>query len=170
MIDRHLESSDKRLRRETNWCGVCIHHTGQINPKSKNAFENIIHWLSKKDKYYVSSHFVISYEGHIAQLVDPKTHEAFHAGRSKHWHPYKRRVCSDWNRYSIGIELVGDGNRHEYSEAQYKSLARLVKKLMLDHPSIHPQAIVGHDQISPGRKVDPGSGFHWHRFFKSIYV
>lgn len=160
---------DCRRRRESKWAGLIIHHTAQSNPEDKHAFENIVHWLTKKDKYYVSSHYVIGHEGHTAQLVDPDKYEAFHAGRSRYWHPYKRRVCNDWNRYAIGIELVGNGNEHVYSKAQYKSLARLTKKLMAKYPSIHPLAVVGHEHVSPGRKVDPGAEFDWLAFFKSIY-
>jgi N-acetyl-anhydromuramyl-L-alanine amidase AmpD len=162
-------ASDYRRRREPNWTGIIIHHTGQSNPEDKHAFLNIVNWLIKKDKHYVSSHYVIGHQGELAQLVDPDKYEAFHAGKSRYWHPAKRRVLDDWNRYAIGIELVGNGNEQVYSKAQYKTLTRLTKQLMLKYPSIHPLAIVGHENISPGRKVDPGAGFDWLQYFKYIY-
>lgn len=164
-----FKANDFRLRREKDWTGIIIHHTGQSRPENKHALQNIVHWLTKKDKYYVSAHYVISYEGHTARLLDPEKYEAFHAGRSRYWHPYRRRMCNDWNRYSIGIELVGNGEVYDYSKAQYKSLIRLIKDLMKKYPTIHPLAITGHENIAPDRKVDPGQYFDWQKLFTGIY-
>lgn len=163
------EAVDCRKRRELYWTGIIIHHTGTTDADKPGKFNALVNWLTKKDKYYVSAHYLIGRKGESAQLVDPKKYEAFHAGRSRYWHPYHRRVCSDWNRYSVGIELLGDGNDTQYTDEQYRTLAILVKSLLKQFPEIHPLCIVGHENIAPDRKVDPGKTFDWHRFFKDIY-
>lgn len=176
LISGKLLANDKRLRKKgVEWCGIVIHHTGlpSSTPKDdagwKNFQRNTAHWLTKQDDAYVSAHFQIGRFGEILQLVDPDTHEAFHAGLSAFWHPGKREWLEDWNRYGIGIELLGDGNREAYSDAQYEALAKLCRALMERYPSIQPQAIVGHEQIAPGRKTDPGRLFDWRRFFGLLF-
>lgn len=172
-----MESSDKRLKRD-KFIGIIIHHTGVNGRKDisdslwKSLFTNIANYLIKKDANYVSAHYIIGRSGETEQLVNPETHEAFHAGKSQYWHPYLRRVASDWNRYAIGIELLGDGNLMDYTEAQYRALADLCRKLKAKFPQIHPMAITGHENIAwpPGRKDDPGAKFDWEKFFKYYYV
>lgn len=176
MISKTLCSPDSRPRREQEWVGIVIHHTGmpEAEPKDASAWakfgESMAGWMTKKDDAYLSAHFQINRDGSIVQIVDPRTHEAFHAGKSEWWHPRKRAVTEDWNRYAIGIELVGDGNRIVYSDQQYDSLAVLCKRLMSDYRTIHPSCIVGHEQIAPGRKSDPGVAFDWQRLFRSLYT
>jgi N-acetyl-anhydromuramyl-L-alanine amidase AmpD len=177
MLFQILEAHDKRKKREKDFVGIIIHHTaiGNETEMSDSAWArlstNITNYLARRDDRYASAHFTISRSGIITRLVDPDTHEAFHAGKSQYWHPIKRQVVDDWNRYSIGIEIVGDGNRVKYSEEQYKALIELVKYLTDRYKSIHPLAIVGHENICypTGRKVDPGVAFDWRRFFKGIY-
>lgn len=176
-IEKGITAHDKRRRREKGWVGIIIHHTGIGNRKSpsrkkwKELYKNITAYLAKKDKNYVSSHYTIGREGEISQIVDPETHEAYHAGKSRYWHPIKRRWCDDWNRYAIGIELIGDGNKEPYTFEQYIACARLCCELMKEHQSISPLAITGHDVIAwpRGRKDDPGVLFHWEYFFRLIY-
>lgn len=174
-ISKVLDSPDKRPRSEKVWTGIVIHHTGlptQI-PQDRSSWEkfnaSIAAWLSKKDDAYLSAHYQIGRFGEITQIVDPDRFESFHAGKSEFWHPGKRAVVQDWNRHSIGIELLGDGNLAEYSSEQYHSLAMLCQSLMNRYPSISPQCIVGHEQIAPGRKSDPGKMFDWRRFFGLLF-
>ena len=164
---------DKRLKRG-EFIGIIIHHTDiggrkEISDsKWAQLYKNIAAFLMKKDNIYVSAHYIIGRKGETKMLVNPETHEAFHAGKSSYWHPGLRRVVSDWNRYAIGIELVGDGNLHKYSVAQIESCAVLCGNLMTKY-DIHPMAIVGHENIAPTRKVDPGKLFDWRMFFSLLY-
>lgn len=104
----------------------------------------------------VSAHYFIDRTGDIYQFVDPQD-EAWHAGESS----FEGRP--DCNRFSIGIELEGDA-AHPFEEAQYESLARLCCGLMDRYPTITPERIVGHSDVAPGRKQDPGPMFDWNRF------
>ncbi len=98
----------------------------------------------------VSSHFVVRRDGGCVQHVSCDE-RAWHAGASS-W-----RGRADCNDYSIGIELEGlEGERFE--GAQYATLALLLRALVERH-SI--DAVVGHEHVAPGRKIDPGPGFDW---------
>ena len=169
-----IDGYDKR-KREGDWHGIVIHHTGIGERKTisaskwKQLYENITAYLGAKDKNYVSAHYTIGREGETAQVIDAEKYQSFHAGKSEHWCGHHRRIVSDWNRHAIGIELIGDGNIHEYSEEQYKELARLCANLMDRYKSIHPLNILGHEAISPGRKDDPGLLFDWHKFYKLLW-
>ena len=68
----------------------------------------------------------------------------------------------DVNRFSIGIELEGD-EVTPYTEAQYDALIRLLGRLRECHPRISPARIVGHEEVAPARKRDPGPLFDWER-------
>ena len=101
----------------------------------------------------VSSHLLIRRDGKVIQYV-PLDRRAWHAGRSRF---AGRDNCND---FSVGIELEGtdDGG---YTEAQYQQLAALAQRLMQAYPEITPDRIVGHADIAPGRKSDPGAAFDW---------
>jgi AmpD protein len=103
----------------------------------------------------VSAHFFVDRLGRATQLVDTKE-KAWHAGVSS------LAGEPDVNRFSVGIELEGD-ERTPYTDAQYEALVRLLQELRTAHPAITPDRIVGHDQIAPGRKRDPGPLFDWDR-------
>ena len=102
----------------------------------------------------VSAHIVIDREGRVTQYV-PFDRRAWHAGESVY---AGRTRCND---FSIGIELVGT-DHHAYSEAQYRALVPLVSDLQ-SHYAIPGDAIVGHSDIAPERKTDPGNHFDWSR-------
>jgi N-acetyl-anhydromuramoyl-L-alanine amidase len=104
----------------------------------------------------VSAHALIGRDGQIVQYV-PFGARAWHAGKSEH------RGRSDCNDFSIGVELEGTDDT-PYAEAQYESLARLTAALLASYPSLSAQAIVGHSDIAPDRKSDPGPAFEWTRF------
>lgn len=100
----------------------------------------------------VSSHFVIRRGGELLQFVST-ARRAWHAGRSS-WRG--RDNCND---YSVGIELEGlEGERFE--APQYERLAALLQALARRHPL---DSVVGHEDVAPGRKADPGAGFDWPR-------
>lgn len=100
----------------------------------------------------VSAHVVIDRWGNMTQYV-PFSQRAWHAGVSS----FEGKVnCND---YSIGIELEGT-DTIPYTSAQYHALAMLIKILCHAYP-ISSQHIVGHSDIAPGRKTDPGPSFDW---------
>lgn len=109
---------------------------------------------------HVSSHLVIDREGKVTQYV-PFTERAWHAGVSQF---QGRENCND---YSIGIELEGTDNA-PYTDAQYQALAAITKVLIEHYPLITRERIVGHSDIAPGRKTDPGASFDWDRFFSQL--
>lgn len=101
----------------------------------------------------VSSHLLIDRKGDITQFV-PFIKRAWHAGKS--FFQGKER-CND---FSIGIELEGTDDQ-PYEEAQYKTLTHLIPVLIQAYPKITRDRIVGHSDIAPGRKTDPGPFFDW---------
>ena len=104
----------------------------------------------------VSAHCLIKRDGHILQFV-PFEKRAWHAGLSCF---QGVRSCND---YSIGIELEG-ADDIPYTETQYQSLSALTKELMQHYPEITLGRIVGHNDIAPGRKTDPGIAFNWPQY------
>ena len=102
----------------------------------------------------VSSHFLIRRDGELIQFV-PCAYRAWHAGVSA-WNGRER--CND---FSIGIELEGS-DELPFDEAQYRTLRPLIATLR-DRYAI--EAIVGHSDIAPGRKTDPGPHFDWRRLY-----
>jgi N-acetyl-anhydromuramoyl-L-alanine amidase len=104
----------------------------------------------------VSSHLLIRRDGELLQYV-PLQLRAWHAGASCF---QGRERCND---FSIGVELEG-ADAIPYSPAQYTMLAAVARALMRAFPAITPDRIVGHSDIAPGRKTDPGAAFDWERF------
>jgi len=159
------------------WTGIVIHHTGvgRHDPKTitkwrwQQLFKNIANYLQTKDKYYVSAHCIISREGVLRELVDPDKFVAWHAGKSSFWHPLRRKYRTGCNDFMLGIELLGDGNKADFSDKQYVALAQRCSLYLAKYKNIHPNCIVGHEMISPGRKVDPGYKFNWRKFYKLLY-
>ena len=108
----------------------------------------------------VSTHFLIRRTGALIQFV-PTHLRAWHAGDSA----FKGR--EKVNDFSLGIELEGC-DEEPFEPIQYEVLTRLVRCLLDAYPRIAPSAIVGHCDISPGRKTDPGPNFDWAAFRRSI--
>ncbi len=103
----------------------------------------------------VSSHFLIDRAGVLTQFVRCED-RAWHAGVSR-WG--SRENCND---FSLGIELEGTDTL-PYTDAQYDRLIALIRQLYARHPRLPHGAIVGHSDIAPGRKTDPGPAFDWRR-------
>jgi len=108
----------------------------------------------------VSAHFVVDRQGSIAQFV-PCQRRAWHAGVSE-WQG--KSGCND---FAIGIEMIGD-EVCSFTTAQYRETARLCKTLMQRYPAITTDRIVGHQDIAPGRKWDPGKQWDWQHFRRSL--
>ncbi len=104
----------------------------------------------------VSAHCLIRRDGEIIQFV-AFDKRAWHAGVSYY---QGRERCND---FSIGIELEGD-EITPYEDIQYQKLAQLSTVLLAEYPELQRQHIVGHNDIAPGRKTDPGDSFDWTRF------
>jgi N-acetyl-anhydromuramoyl-L-alanine amidase len=108
----------------------------------------------------VSAHVFINRRGGITQFV-PFDRRAWHAGVSQ----WRGRIrCND---FSIGIELEGTDDRR-YTSSQYAALARTLKILFVQYPELGRDTVVGHSEISPGRKTDPGAFFDWKRLYKDL--
>ncbi len=108
----------------------------------------------------VSSHLLIRRDGALVQLV-PLASRAWHAGASSFG---GRSGCND---FSIGVELEGTDDL-PYDARQYATLATLTKALCGAYPAISSDRIVGHSDIAPGRKTDPGPAFDWPRYRNAL--
>ena len=108
----------------------------------------------------VSSHIVIKRTGEILQFV-PFNKRAWHAGISSY---LGRERCND---YSIGIELEGTDD-NEFTNEQYNSLMNVTSSLIKTYSNLSKDRLVGHSDIAPGRKTDPGSFFKWERLLDNL--
>ena len=99
----------------------------------------------------VSAHIVLGREGDCSQYV-PFGARAWHAGKSSYG---GREACND---FSIGIELEGS-DTVAYTAPQYATLAALIRALCAAYPTLSVERVVGHSDIAPGRKSDPGPAF-----------
>lgn len=124
---------------------IVIHYT-----EMTDTAKTLAH-LSNPDAE-VSSHYLIDYDGTIYRLVDEEK-RAWHAGVSR-W-----QGVADVNSRSIGIEIMNDGKK-PYTPAQMNALAALCHDIKSRHV-IKPENIVGHSDVAPVRKIDPGPHFDW---------
>jgi len=108
----------------------------------------------------VSSHALIDRCGGVTQYV-PFHRRAWHAGESEYC---GRRACND---FSIGIELEGTDDTG-YEPIQYRRLAALILALRSGYRSLASAALVGHSDIAPGRKTDPGPHFDWAQLHRLL--
>lgn len=106
---------------------------------------------------HVSSHLFIRRDGHLIQFV-PLNKRAWHAGESQLGNQF------DCNNFSIGIELEGC-DQEGYEKAQYQQLADVTQQLIKIYPKIKQKRIVGHSDVAPDRKTDPGNYFDWQKYF-----
>ena len=108
----------------------------------------------------VSAHLLIDREGLLVQFVPFKA-RAWHAGQSCF------AGAENCNDFSIGIELEGT-DFMPYTDQQYGTLAEITRLLMGLYPAITKQNIVGHSDIAPDRKTDPGQAFDWPRYLNML--
>ena len=103
----------------------------------------------------VSSHLVVMRDGAVTQYVS-FAERAWHAGKSNF---RGREACND---FSVGVELEGTDTQ-PYEDVQYERLAEVVAALCAAYPRLSAERLVGHSDIAPGRKTDPGPAFDWPR-------
>jgi AmpD protein len=101
----------------------------------------------------VSAHLLLARDGAVTQFVN-FNERAWHAGKSSY---ESREACND---FSVGIELEGTDTL-PYQPEQYTALAEVVAALCAAYPRLSPDRLVGHSDIAPGRKTDPGPAFDW---------
>lgn len=122
--------------------------TNRLPPAVHPYFAGICHLK-------VSAHALIRRDGTLVQYV-PFHRRAWHAGASDYC---GRAGCND---FSIGIELEGTDDLN-YEAVQYTRLASLIHALVEVYPALSTDRVVGHADIAPGRKTDPGAAFDWPR-------
>ena len=133
---------------------IIIHYTGM--KKESDAIKKLCDYKSK-----VSSHYFIKNNGEILNLV-PDLYKAWHAGVST-WGKFK-----SLNNYSIGIEINNPGHDHGYRHFYSKQIFSLIKllKFLKKKYKIKKHNVLGHSDISPDRKKDPGEKFPWKELAK----
>ena len=133
---------------------IIIHYTGM--KKESAAIKRL-----QDPKSKVSSHYLIKRNGEIINLV-PDLFEAWHAGVSS-WKHFK-----SLNKNSIGIEITNPGHQHGYKKFSKKQIFSLQKLLniLVKKYKIKKKYVLGHSDISPGRKKDPGEKFPWEMLAK----
>ena len=145
---------DLKKRKLKNIKFIIFHYTGM-----KNENDAIKKLTSKKSK--VSSHYFIKNNGEILSLV-PDVYVAWHSGVSS-WKKYKFI-----NKYSIGIEINNKGHEFKYKNFNKEQINSVIKlsKYLIKKYKIKSNFILGHSDISPERKKDPGEKFPWHYLSK----
>ena len=146
-------SLPKRVKKNLKF--IVIHYTGM--KKESEAIDRLCN-----PKFKVSSHYFIKYNGNILNLV-PDLYTSWHAGKSR-WGKY-----SSLNKYSIGIEISNPGHNYGYkrfNSKQIYSLKKLLKYLMKKYV-IKSKNILGHSDIAPNRKKDPGEKFPWEELSRN---
>tara|TARA_B100000989_G_scaffold252753_1_gene201020 strand:- start:146 stop:889 length:744 start_codon:yes stop_codon:yes gene_type:complete len=133
---------------------IIIHYTG-MKVESK-AIERLVNPKSK-----VSTHYFIKNNGNIINMV-PDEYIAWHAGESN-WKNFK-----SLNKYSIGVEISNPGHNHGYKNFSHKQISSLIKllKTFMRKYKIKMKNILGHSDIAPSRKKDPGEKFPWKKLEK----
>jgi 1,6-anhydro-N-acetylmuramyl-L-alanine amidase ampD len=126
---------------------------GKLDPQAHPYFQEI-------SPLRVSAHCLIDRTGRVTQYVN-FADRAWHAGLSCF---DGRDKCND---FAIGIELEGS-NEQPFTDAQYLALQALTQEIMRTYPHITKERIVGHCDVSPGRKIDPGQYFDWQRYLQNI--
>ena len=142
-------SLPKRLKKKIIF--IIIHYTGMKN--ELEAIKKLCDYRSN-----VSSHYFVKNNGEILNLV-PDLYEAWHAGKSS-WKHYR-----SLNKFSIGIEVNNPGHEHGYKKFNSRQISSLIKllKCLQKKYNVKSQNILGHSDIAPDRKKDPGEKFPWRK-------
>lgn len=133
---------------------ILLHYTGMPTP------DGALEWLCR-DESQVSSHYFVQEDGEVLQLV-PEERRAWHAGKS-YW-----QGETDINSLSIGIEIANAGHPGglpEYPQEQIQAVIELCRDCG-QRWSIAPERVLGHSDVAPIRKVDPGEKFPWADLFR----
>ena len=128
---------------------IVFHYTGM--KKESEAISRLTNIQSQ-----VSCHYLIKKNGEIIAMV-PETYIAWHAGKSS-W-----RNCKSLNKNSIGIEITNSGHEFKYKKFTEKQINTLLKlsRYLIKKYNINLKNILGHSDIAPERKKDPGENFPW---------
>ena len=145
-------NSKKRLKNQIKF--LIFHYTGMKNEKM--AINKLTEIQSQ-----VSSHYLIKKNGEIMSLV-PDLYIAWHAGPSS-W-----KNLRSLNNNSIGVEIVNTGHRFGYKKFTKKQINSVIKlsKFLIKKYKINKKNVLGHSDISPNRKMDPGEKFPWELLAK----
>ena len=149
MTTNYSPNFDPKKRDKNKIRYLIYHYTGMKNDKI--AIKKLTGYNSN-----VSCHYYITASGKLIQIV-PDLYTAWHAGKSN-WQKYK-----SLNYNSIGVEVSNPGHEHGYkkfNDNQIKSLIKISKYLIKKY-KIHKKNILGHSDIAPLRKIDPGEKFPW---------
>ena len=150
MISRHSPNFNERKLPVSI---LLFHYTGMLS--TEDALERLC-----DNESQVSAHYLIDEGGHIFSLIS-EDHRAWHAGKS-YW-----QGLSDINGASIGIELSNPGHAFGYvpfPPDQIRSLKKLSHDILARHPLITFDRVLGHSDVAPTRKQDPGEFFPWQEF------
>lgn len=126
---------------------VLLHYTAMTDTGA------VLDWLANP-RSEVSAHYVVSPAGEVWQMVEEAS-RAWHAGAGR-W-----GGCEDVNSRSIGIEIV-NGGLEPFAAPQMLAVETLVAGIM-DRWTVPPERVIGHSDMAPGRKIDPGPRFDWRR-------
>ena len=144
-----------QVKRNSNQIKFLIfHYTGM--KKETDAIKKLTNFKSN-----VSCHYFIKQKGETLKMV-PDLYVAWHAGKSQ-WKKYK-----SLNKYSIGIEISNPGHNFGYNKFSKKQIHSLIRlsKILIKKYKIEPKNILGHSDIAPERKKDPGEKFPWKELTK----
>ncbi len=139
--------SKKRSSKQIKF--IIFHYTGM--KKESEAISRLTNIQSR-----VSCHYLIKNNGEIIKMI-PESYIAWHAGKSL-WGNYK-----SLNKYSIGIEITNPGHEFKYKKFNKKQVISLLKlsKILIKEYKINSKNILGHSDVAPDRKKDPGEKFPW---------
>ena len=134
-------------------------------PYVEQLFTNCLDWdahpyFAEIRDLKVSSHVFIRRDGSLVQFV-PFSRRAWHAGASCY------RDRADCNDFSIGIELEGEDDT-PYADSQYEALIKTISALQATYTTLCARRIVGHCDVAPSRKSDPGPAFDWLRLYDGL--
>ena len=154
IFSNYSPSFDPIKRQKTQIKFLIFHYTGM--KKEFDAINKLTNFKSD-----VSCHYFIKNNGETSIMV-PDLYVAWHAGKSR-WKYYK-----SLNRYSIGIEISNQGHEYNYKKFSKKQIQSLIKlsKILIKKYKINSKNILGHSDIAPERKKDPGEKFPWKELSK----
>ena len=154
IFSNYSPNFDPIKRHKTQIKFLIFHYTGMN--KESDAINKLTNFKSD-----VSCHYFIKTNGETSVMV-PESYVAWHAGKSS-WKHYK-----SLNRYSIGIEINNPGHDFNYKKFSKKQIQSLIKlsKILIKKYKINSKNILGHSDVAPERKKDPGEKFPWKELSK----